>query len=72
MSELSHLSLSDASHATYLIHGATAADNDGATATAAALASSTLPAGGTGTITMYARRALLHAARLGEWVTLGT
>lgn len=61
------------SSATYLIHGATAADNDGATA--AAVASSTLAsclsAGGS-SITMYARRALLHAARLGEWVTLGT
>lgn len=57
-------------HATYLIHGTTAADNDGATAASAtsfALASS---AGST--IAMDACRALLHAARLGEWVALGT
>lgn len=57
-------------HATYLIHGTTAADNDGATAastTSLALASS---AGST--IAMDACRALLHAARLGEWVALGT
>lgn len=60
------------STSTYLIHGATAADNDGATS---AVASSTLTSclsAGRSSITMYARRALLHAARLGEWVTLGT
>lgn len=57
-------------HATYLIHGTTAADNDGATAASAT--SLTLASSAGSTIAVDARRALLHAARLGEWVALGT
>lgn len=60
-------------HATYLIHGTTAADNDGATAAASAATLALASSSSAGsTIAVDARRALLHAARLGEWIALGT